>query len=437
MILFGGEIVMNNISSDKKYDEIMKIAHLRFAVIAPVIQGVFTEPTKTAYYKKVAEKPLKMPDGRFVSLNYNTFEKWEAIYKSKGMDGLMPKSRSDIGISRALSEEAINEIYRLIQQFPRINATLIYTKLIEDGFVKASKVSVCAVQRFIKNNNLKAVAIQTLKDRKAFEEEFPCNMYQADTCHALYITENNVKRKVYLYHIVDDYSRLIVGARFFYEDNAYNFQLVLRDSVARHGICNKLYTDNGGPYSNGQLKLILASLGIVEIHAPVRDGSAKAKVERSFRTVKDTWLNGFDPSGVDSLVDLNRLLADYVRMRNNSINRSTGETPMERYSKHIDRIRFPKSREWLDECFMNRVIRKVNNDSTVSIDSDLYDVPMQFIRTKVEIRYLPDDMKNAYILHQGKHYTIRRTNKLENCRTKRKLLPSIDYSLNGGFKKDV
>ena len=425
---------MNDISRNKNHNDAMEIAHLRFAVIAPVIQGVFTEPTKTAYYKKVAEKPLKMPDGRSVFLNYNTFEKWEASYKRKGMDGLMSKNRCDIGVSRVLPDEAIDEIYHLIQQFPRINATLIYTKLIEDGFIKSSKVSVCAVQRFIKNNNLKTAAIQSIKDRKAFEEEFPCSMYQADTCHALYIIENNIKRKAYLYHIVDDYSRLIVGARFFFADNAYNFQLVLKEAVARHGICNKLYTDNGGPYVNSQLKMILASLGIIEIHAPIRDGAAKAKVERSFRTIKDTWLNGFDPASVNSLEDLNRLLSDYVRMRNNSVNRNTGETPMERYSRHIDRIRFPKSREWLDECFMNRIIRKVNNDSTVSIDSVMYDVPMQFIRSKIEIRYLPDDMQIAYILHQGKRYPIRRTNKLENSRTKREKLPSIDYSLNGGFK---
>ncbi len=424
---------MNDISSDKKYNESIEKAHLRFAVIAPVIQGVFTEPTKTAYYKKVAEKPLKMPNGKSIYLNYNTFEKWEACYKNKGMDGLLPKSRSDIGMPRSLTDEAIHEIYRLIQQFPRINATLIYTKLIEDGFIKASNVSVCAVQRFIKSNNLKAASIQNIKDRKAFEEEFPCSMYQADTCHALYLTECNVKRKTYLFHIVDDYSRFIVGARFFYADNAYNFQLVLKEAVARYGICNKLYCDNGSPYLNGQLKLILASLGIIEIHAPVRDGAAKAKVERSFRTIKDTWLNGLDVSGVSSIEELNRLLADYVRIRNNSVNRNTGETPMERYSRHIDRIRFPKSREWLDECFMNRVLRNVNNDSTVSIDSALYDVPMQFIRSKVEIRYLPDDMKNAYILHQGKQYPVRATNKLENSRTKRKQLPSIDYSSKGGF----
>jgi hypothetical protein len=419
---------MKDTFNDKSYSEAVKIAHLRFAVIAPVIQGLFTEPTKTAYYKKVAEKPLKMPDGREVFLNYNTFEKWEGLYKREGMDGLIPKVRSDSGVSRVLPDTAIAEIFRLKQQFPRINATLIYTKLIADGFIKQSEVSVCAVQRFIKKNDLKSARNPNIKDRKAFEEEFPCSMYQADTCHSIYITENGVRRKTYLFHIVDDHSRLIVGARFFYNDNAYNFQLVLKEAIARYGLCRKIYTDNGGPYSNGQLTLILGSLGIIEIHAPIRDGAAKAKVERSFRTVKDTWLNGFDSSNVESIEELNRLLSDYVRMRNNTFIRDIGETPIERYSRHIERIRFPKSREWLEECFMNRMIRKVNNDSTVSIDSASYDVPMQFIRMKVEIRFIPDDMKNAYILYEGKRYPIRPTNKVENSHTKRENAISIDYS---------
>lgn len=424
---------MKDTFNDKTYTEAVKMAHLRFAVIAPVIQGLFSEPTKTAYYKKVAKKPLTMPDGREVIYNYNTFEKWEGLYKRSGMDGLMPKARSDSGTSRVLPDTAIVEIFRLKQQFPRINATLIYTKLIADGFIKNSEASLSSVQRFIKKNDLKTARDPNIKDRKAFEEEFPCNMYQADTCHSIYITENGKKRKTYLFHIVDDNSRMIVGARFFYNDNAYNFQLVLKEAIARYGLCKKLYTDHGGPYQNGQLTLILGSLGIVEIHAPVRDGAAKAKVERSFRTIKDTWLNGFDASGVTSLEQLNRLLTDYVRMRNNSVNRDIGETPMERYSRHIESIRFPKSREWLDECFMNRIKRKVYNDSTVSIDNVSYDAPMQFIGMRVEIRYLPDDMKNAYILYEGMRYPIRPTNKAENSRTKRNNSLSIDYSVNGGF----
>ncbi|MBU7006585.1 helix-turn-helix domain-containing protein [Phosphitispora fastidiosa] len=154
---------MNDTFNDKSYNEAVKIAHLRFAVIAPVIQGLFTEPTKTAYYKKVVEKPLKIPDGKEVFFNYNTFEKWEARYKRNGMDGLMPKRRSDAGVSRALPDTAIAEIFRLKQQFSRINATLIYSKLIADGFIKQSEVSLSAVQRFIKKNDLSYTSASTIK----------------------------------------------------------------------------------------------------------------------------------------------------------------------------------------------------------------------------------------------------------------------------------
>lgn len=418
---------MRDTFNDRSLSDAVKMAHVRFGVIAPVVQGLFSEPTKTAYYKKVAQKPLEMPDGSKVQFNYNTFERWESKYRQEGIDGLMPRERSDAGVSRALSDAAIAEIYQLKQTFPRINATLIYDKLVIGGLIKKSDVSVSAVQRFIKRNGLKAVGELSVKDRKAFEEEFPGQMYQADTCHSVYIEEAGKKRKTYLIQIVDDHSRLIVGSRFFYNDNAYNFQLVLKEAIARYGLCSKIYLDHGSPYENSQLTLILDSLGIIEIHAPVRDGAAKAKVERSFRTIKDTWLNGLDTSTIESLDHLNRLLADYVRMRNTSVNRDLGETPKDRYTRHLDRIRVPKSQEWLDECFMNRVKRTVKNDGTISINSVSYDVPIQFVRMKVEIRFLPESMDTAYILYEGVHYPIRRTNKVENSRTKRKDTLSIDY----------
>jgi hypothetical protein len=80
---------------------------------------------------------------------------------------------------------------------------------------------------------------------------------------------------------------------------------------------------------------------------------------------------------------------------------------------------------------MNRITRKVNLDATVSIDSISYDAPMQFIRSKVEIRFLPDRMADAYIFFEGKHYPIRITNRVENGRTKRNNTHAIDYSKMG------
>lgn len=54
-----------------------------------------------------------------------------------------------------------------------INATLIYNKLVTNGFIKKGEASVCSVQRFIKKNDFKTGRQPNVKDRKAFEEEIP------------------------------------------------------------------------------------------------------------------------------------------------------------------------------------------------------------------------------------------------------------------------
>ena len=55
----------------------IEMAYFRFALIAPVIQGIFTDPSKTAYYRRVTENELNLPNGRTVRYNPKTLEKWE------------------------------------------------------------------------------------------------------------------------------------------------------------------------------------------------------------------------------------------------------------------------------------------------------------------------------------------------------------------------
>ena len=408
-----------------------EIAQFRFALIAPVIQGLYPDASETAYYKRVTEKPLTLPDGTSVTYSYKTLEKWKSLYKSGGLDALMPSARADKGVSRALSDEAIEEIYRIKEEHPRMNATQIHEHLVAESFIPAT-VSVDSVQRFIRRNDLKSARNPNLRDRKAFEEDAFGKIWQADTCYLPHITEDGTSRRVYCIMIIDDHSRLLVGGELFYNDNAYNFQKVLKQAVATYGIPDKLYVDNGSSYSNEQLSMICVSLGIVLLHTRVRDGASKGKVERHFRTLKERWLYTLDLACVTSLDQFNGMLRDYMRSYNTTFHRGINATPMDRYLKTADHARKPKSREWLEESFYNRISRKVRRDSTVSIDNVSYDVPMQFISAKVDIRYLPDDMDSAYILEDGQKFPLRRTNRNENCHTKRMGSAAIDYSKIGG-----
>ena len=408
-----------------------EIAPFKFGLIAPVIKGLFPDHSRTAFYKRIAEKPIEFPDGTIRNLSYKTLEKWVCVYQRDGIDGLMPVDRSDKGTTRVLPDTAIEEIYRLKKEFPRLNATQIYEQLVRNGFISRA-VSVCAVQRFIKRNDLKGARNPNMRDRKAFEEDAFGKMWQADTRYFPYVTEDGRSRRVYAVCIIDDHSRLIVGSGLFYSDSAANFQTVFKSAIATYGVPIKLYTDNGAPYVNDQLALICGAVGTVLLHTKVRDGASKAKIERFWRTTKERWLYGLDMDTVHSLKDFNMLFREYIRSYNTTFHSGIDSSPFERYRASKDQIRPPRSREWLDECFLNRVTRKVRKDSTVSIDKISYDAPMHFIGMTVDIRFRPGDMDSAFIITEDGHFPIRQTDKNENCRTKRNNPSAIDYAKLGG-----
>lgn len=423
---------MNNPNtSNSDLANAVQIAQFRFALIAPVIQELYPDASRSEYYRRITEKPFTLPDGRVVEYKPKTIEKWVSLYNLGGFDALMPKERSDKGSTRVLPDTAIERIYQLKKDFPRLNATQIHARLIQEALIPAT-VNVCAVQRFVKRNDLKGARNLNIRDRKAFEEEAFGRMWQADSCYFPHVTEDGKSRRVYAVCIIDDHSRLIVGAELFYNDNAAGFQKVLKDAVSSHGLPSKLLVDNGAPYANEQLSLICGTLGIALIHTRARDGASKGKQERFWRSCKERLIYGLDMETIHSLEQFNAIFRDYIRTYNLTFHSGIQCTPFERYRATADQAKPVKSREWLDESFLNRVYRKVRKDSTISIDSVCYDVPMQFIGMKVEIRFVPSDMSSAFILYDKGHFPIRLTNRNENCRTKRNNPPAFSYASEEG-----
>ena len=415
----------NEVNSNEVFNAAVKTAQFRFGLIAPVLQGTYGEKSEKSYYKRIFQKPFRLPDGKEVSYSWKTLEKWTGEYRKNGFQSLMPSTRSDKGRSRVLNDEAIARIYSLKKDFPHMNATRIYDVLIKEGLI-GKDVNVCSVQRFIRNNDLKEGRPLNIRDRKAFEEDAFGKLWQADTKYMPYISEDGKSKRVYNISIIDDHSRLIVGGELFYEDNAFNFQKVLKDAIAAYGIPDKLYVDNGSPYANSQLSLICGQLGIVLIHAKIHDGAAKAKIERYWRGVDERLNYVTDMSAISSLKQFNILYKDYIRKYNTSYHNGIDAIPYDRYVSSNTGIRKPRSSQWLEESFYNRIYRKVRLDSTVSIDNVSYDVPLQFIKQKVEIRYIPNDSSSVFIFYENSRYPLKMTNKNENARTRRNSI-EIDY----------
>jgi len=375
------------------------LALFRFALIAPLVNETYEAVSKNQYFRDIASKSHTLPDGEIIQFSPATIKKWFLAYKHKGFEALMPKSRLDIGTPRNLDLNAIAKILELKGFYPYITGTLIYHKLIEEGYVKENKTSLATVLRYIRDNNLKSKQIAPI-DRRAFEMEFANDCWQSDTTHGPVIKVKGQKKQAYLITFLDDASRLILHGEFFFNDNAVNMQTVFKKAISKYGLPKRLFVDNGKTYKNDQLGLICASLGIELLHTKVYSPESKGKIERSYRTIKDNWMNGINWNDYRSLDELNMDFNKYLNVKyTNTIHSSIDTTPRLRYLKDIDRIKF-KPIEELDNHFLHRVVRKVNNDATIQLYCNQFEVPSYYMGQRINVRYSPIDLDKAFIFNK-------------------------------------
>ena len=152
-----------------KQEKQQAIALMRYGAIAPLIAGLDEDyPSKTAFYMELSTKGLVGPDGRVHHYAPSTIEKWYLDYQNHGFDALIPKGRSDAGMSRKLDDELQERIRYFKTNYPRMSATAIYRQLKNDGFIINGQVSESTVCRFV--NQLQIELRQTPnRDMRRYE----------------------------------------------------------------------------------------------------------------------------------------------------------------------------------------------------------------------------------------------------------------------------
>ena len=80
-----------------------------------------------------------------------------------------------------------------------------------------------------------------------------------------------------------------------------------------------------------------------------------------------------------------------------------------------------KTNEQIDENFLHRIERCVKSDSTISLNTELYEVPQQFIKKKIIVKYNPENMEELYIYNDKNEriHTIKPVDKISNSKYKR------------------
>ena len=396
----------------------------RYSVIAPLINNTNEFNTINEHCDFVASKSYDF-EGKVIRLTSKTVKNWYYKYRKEGLESLENHKRRDKNNFRKIKNELVEDrIIELRKMYPRITTKKIYEKLLEDNYI-TNDVSVYAIFRYLKNNNLKAVQISK-KEKKKYEHDYPNDSWQSDTSTGPYIKAEGKSKRVYLIMIIDDASRLIVGYDFFFEDNAINMQKVLKSAIKKYGVPKQLYVDNGSPYKNEQISLITARLGIKLIHAKPYSPTGKGKIERSFRTIKDGWLNCSDWNEFKTIEDVKDSFSNYLYKE--YINKEHSETKITPNNKWHNEIKELKQleEEKIEEAFMHSRLSKVYNDSTIQINNEKYEVPYKYVGQKIEVRYYVSNPKEIIIYKDGKRCeTCKLVDKKANSRVYRK--NNIDY----------
>lgn len=399
------------------------IALFRYGLISSVVNNTYEEKSKEEYYRKVALKSYTL-NGKDIKLRASTIKSWYMDYQKYGYNGLIPKTRTDLNTSRKITLDAQQKIIDYKKTYPHISGTLIYQKLIEEGYINESVVSKSTVLKFIRDNYL-LFDDDSKVDRRAFEMEFANDMWDADTSHGPYLTINNKKVRTYLIALIDDASRLITNAKFYYEDNAYNFQNTFKEGLKKYGIPKRIFLDNGKTYKNEQLSIICANCGIALIYTRPYSPESKAKIERWFHTMKETWMRGINWEDIKDIDELNEMLNDFINEYNNKVHSALSNDdnkicPKQRWFKDQERIKKIDNKQ-IDEYFLHTAYPTIRADSVAHIHKLEYEVPTKYIGKKITVKYDFSDRSKAWIYDDGKKIeSINLVDKIANSKIKRK-----------------
>ncbi|MBI1889497.1 MAG: transposase family protein [Burkholderiales bacterium] len=360
-----------------------------------VLHAVHDAPGNTMRerIKYVADKSFAdVLSGHTYRFTWRTISTWLYRHKKNGITTLQNKTRSDKDAYRKVQvnqlAEAIHEVLPTLAHNKTgvIPKSVLYRVLLQRGLFVRSQLAPTTFYRMVRTHHL--LDEQTMqKQRLSFAMQFANQLWQADTMYGPTIKQADGQwKKTFLIAFIDDASRVITHAEFFYRDNTENMVLAFRSALYKRGKPERLYFDNGANYAAKEILQACVRLDIHLSHAPIRDGAAKGKIERFFRGFRDRFLTLH--ASFASLEELNRLTHQWVEEEYNAKHHSGIQmAPIDRFNLDRNRIRFLADDAYSAEAFFIEESRKVSKTNVFSINGARHECPVDLREKTIQVRY--------------------------------------------------
>jgi len=358
-----------------------------------------------ARIRNVADQPFVDDNGIRFQFTWRTIQTWYSRYKKDGITTMHPRTRSDRGVPRKMTvsevAEVVDQARRHFRDGKPRNITALYRVCIEHGLIQRAEIAPNTFRRIVKANGLlDPETPDETKQRLAFAKACSNEMWQADTMVGPYIKTGNGHAQAKLIAFLDDASRVCCHGEFFVAENTDTLVHAFKSALYKRGIPQTLYVDNGSIYTSKEISQICARIGTLLCHAPVRDGAAKGKVERFFRTVRESFLTrALDLSSIDAL---NHAFSRWVEDEYNAVEHSSIlMKPIDRFGLDLPRVRFLPPNQVNDELFYVEEDRSILADNTFSFQRRRFEAPRDLRSRKVQIRFDRKRPEHVIVFYKG------------------------------------
>ena len=382
------------------------IALFRYGLIAHLLFDPLAAGQLEGALREIAAKTYTIPFSTRHRIGIATLRRYLHSYQQQGFEALLPQERTDKHAPRAFSSEVVDKAIALREEQPARTTTMIVNILKKDKSLMLDQpLNAHTLMTHLRmRGKTRRLLANTGRVFKRFEREHANSLWQGDMMFGPWLpdpSQPGKKRRAHLFCFIDDHSRLVPYAEFFFDETLPRMERVLKVGILRRGVPMAIYVDNGAVYASTQFGAACASLGIQRIHAAPYSPEGKGKIERFFETVRLQFMPEVEVSEITTLADLNESLWAWLEcVYHTAIHRETEQSPLDRYQQGLQTVRAADP-ETLRKAFLWRETRKVRKGGYIDLQGNRYQVDAHLAGRKLELRFDPFDLSNLEVFLDG------------------------------------
>jgi putative transposase len=383
-----------------------EVALFRYPLILPLLRhDRQRDGAKQLLREAIAAQPHAIPHSQRREVSVPTLRRWEKAYRKGGFDALKPRARSDRGASRALSSETLNRAEAIKREIPSRSARTVADILKREAAspVPETRIAPRTLRRQLAARGAtRARLTRRPSPFRRFERDHFGDLWQSDGLDGPKLTDPadpQAQRQAFLFAFLDDHTRLVAHAQFYWNAQLPRLEDCLKRAIARYGCPLAIYADQGSVFRADQLDAACAILGIQRILARPYSPEAKGKIERFFGFVRSDFLPELACSpSVQTLNDLNLSILAWIEVvYHRKVHSETGQSPLDRFRQDPAPTVRSVDPLALRTAFLYRVGRQVTKTGHVHFQGNRYAVPGFLVGQKVELRYDPFDLRDVEV----------------------------------------